>query len=62
LGAELITVDASDEFFGALHGVTDPEQKRKIVGEKFIRIFEEQAKEGWSAEVFGAGDDLSRRS
>jgi GMP synthase (glutamine-hydrolysing) len=45
LHAELITVDASDEFFSALHGVIEPEQKRKVVGEKFIRIFEEKAKQ-----------------
>jgi GMP synthase (glutamine-hydrolysing) len=45
LHAELITVEASDEFFGALKGVIEPEQKRKIVGEKFIRIFEAQAKQ-----------------
>ena len=45
LHSELIAVDASDEFFTALHGVTEPEQKRKIVGEKFIRIFEAQAKQ-----------------
>jgi GMP synthase (glutamine-hydrolysing) len=45
LHAELITVEASDEFFSALKGVTDPEQKRKIVGEKFIRIFEAQARQ-----------------
>jgi len=45
LHSELITVDASDEFFSALEGVTEPEQKRRIVGEKFIRIFEEQAKQ-----------------
>ena len=44
LHAELITVNAADEFFSALQGITDPEQKRKIVGEKFIRVFEEQAK------------------
>mgnify|MGYP001594883494 FL=1 len=43
LGAELITVEASADFLGALKGVTEPEQKRKIVGEKFIRIFEAQA-------------------
>ena len=43
--AELIAVDASDEFIRALKGVTEPEQKRKIIGEKFIRIFEEQAKQ-----------------
>jgi len=45
LHSELITVEASDEFLGALEGVTDPEQKRKVVGEKFIRIFEQQAKQ-----------------
>lgn len=43
LGAELLTVEASEEFFSALHGVTEPERKRKIVGEKFIRVFERQA-------------------
>ncbi len=45
MGAELVTVEAADEFFAALRGVTDPEQKRRIVGEKFIRIFEQQAKQ-----------------
>jgi GMP synthase (glutamine-hydrolysing) len=44
MGAKLVTVDAGKEFFAALKGVIDPEQKRKIVGEKFIRIFERQAK------------------
>jgi len=39
-GIELIHVRAGDEFFDALAGVTDPEEKRKIIGEKFIRIFE----------------------
>jgi GMP synthase (glutamine-hydrolysing) len=45
LGAELVAVHASDEYFAALQGQTDPEKKRKIVGEKFIRIFEQQAKQ-----------------
>jgi len=45
LGAELVTVDASDDFLGALKGIIDPEQKRKIVGERFIRTFEAQAKQ-----------------
>jgi GMP synthase (glutamine-hydrolysing) len=45
LGAELITVEASEEFFFALRGVTEPEQKRKIVGERFIRVFEAQAQQ-----------------
>lgn len=44
LGAELITVDAADDFLGALKGQTDPETKRRIVGEKFIRVFEREAK------------------
>jgi GMP synthase (glutamine-hydrolysing) len=44
MGAELVTVDAADEFFAALKGIADPEQKRRIVGEKFIRIFEREAK------------------
>ncbi|MFN3407336.1 MAG: glutamine-hydrolyzing GMP synthase, partial [Caldimicrobium sp.] len=38
-------VDAKKRFFNALKGVTDPEEKRKIIGELFIRIFEEVAKE-----------------
>jgi GMP synthase (glutamine-hydrolysing) len=46
-GIDLITVHAADRYFKALEGVTEPEQKRKIIGETFIRIFEdEQAKCG----------------
>jgi GMP synthase (glutamine-hydrolysing) len=41
---ELIHVDAREKFLGALAGVTEPEQKRKIIGELFIRTFEEVAK------------------
>jgi GMP synthase (glutamine-hydrolysing) len=44
MGAELITVAAAGEFFSALQGLSDPELKRKAVGEKFIRIFEQQAR------------------
>ena len=40
----LICVDAEDRFLAKLKGVTEPEQKRKIIGEEFIRIFEEEAK------------------
>ncbi len=43
LGARLVAVNAAEEFLEALAGVTDPEQKRKIIGEKFIRIFEREA-------------------
>ncbi len=42
--ARLIAVDAVDTFLDALTGVTDPEQKRIIIGEKFIRIFEAEAR------------------
>jgi GMP synthase (glutamine-hydrolysing) len=44
LGVELITVNAESQFLKALRGVTSPEQKRHIIGELFIRIFEEQAR------------------
>ena len=40
----LIRLDASDRFLGRLEGVTNPERKRKIIGEEFIRVFEEQAR------------------
>lgn len=41
---QLEVIDASDRFLSALSGVTDPEKKRKIIGELFIRVFEECAK------------------
>jgi GMP synthase (glutamine-hydrolysing) len=44
LGVELITVDAVDAFMQALRGVFDPEEKRRIIGELFIRTFERQAR------------------
>lgn len=40
----LIRVNCKDRFLGKLAGVTDPERKRKIIGEEFIRVFEEEAK------------------
>ncbi|MDD3978326.1 MAG: glutamine-hydrolyzing GMP synthase [Methanomicrobium sp.] len=45
----LLTIDAGDEFFEALSGVTDPEEKRKVIGAKFIRIFEREAKKTGAA-------------
>ncbi|MBP5734473.1 MAG: glutamine-hydrolyzing GMP synthase subunit GuaA, partial [Candidatus Methanomethylophilaceae archaeon] len=45
MGFNYVIEDASEEFFSALIGVTEPEQKRKIIGEKFIRVFERRAKE-----------------
>jgi len=43
LGVELVAVDAVQEFMQALKGVVDPEEKRRIIGERFIRTFEYQA-------------------
>ena len=42
MGIELQVVDASERFFSSLDGVTDPEKKRKVIGEQFIRVFEEE--------------------
>jgi GMP synthase (glutamine-hydrolysing) len=44
LGLNVIGVDASSKFFSDLAGVTDPEQKRKIIGRDFVEVFNEQAK------------------
>jgi GMP synthase (glutamine-hydrolysing) len=43
LGVKVIHVDASDKFLGDLKGVTDPEQKRKIIGREFVHVFQEQS-------------------
>lgn len=42
-GIDLIRVNAADRFFRALRGVTEPEEKRKIIGREFVRCFEEEA-------------------
>ncbi len=44
LGIRLVMVDAGERFLRALSGVTDPEQKRRIIGEQFIRVFESEAR------------------
>ncbi|TCD54862.1 glutamine-hydrolyzing GMP synthase [Alloscardovia theropitheci] len=44
-GIKLVTVDASDDFLSALEGVSEPERKRKIIGEKFIRTFEKATRQ-----------------
>lgn len=44
MGLNVVGVDAEDEFLQALHGVSDPEQKRKIIGKVFIDVFEREAK------------------
>jgi GMP synthase (glutamine-hydrolysing) len=43
LGVKVIHVDASDEFLGKLAGVTDPEQKRRIIGAEFVEVFQAEA-------------------
>ena len=43
LDINLDFVDASAEFYGAMKGVTEPEQKRKVIGERFIRVFERES-------------------
>src|SRR4030065_452483 len=44
LGVNVLVFDAKERFYAKLKGVVDPEQKRKIIGELFIRVFEEVAK------------------
>jgi GMP synthase (glutamine-hydrolysing) len=44
LGANLVYVDATERFLSKLEGVAEPEQKRKIIGAEFIRVFEEEAR------------------
>ena len=43
LGVKVIHVDATARFMGALSGITDPEQKRKIIGREFVHVFQEEA-------------------
>ena len=45
LGVRLVTIDATDRFLGALAGVEEPEEKRRIIGHTFIDVFEDAAKE-----------------
>lgn len=53
--ANLIYVDAVDRFLGKLADVADPEQKRKIIGAEFIRVFEEEARKLEGIEFLGQG-------
>ena len=55
LHANLIYVDASERFLGKLAGVSDPEQKRKIIGGEFIRVFEEEARKLEGIDFLGQG-------
>ncbi|WP_235498790.1 glutamine-hydrolyzing GMP synthase [Knoellia sp. Soil729] len=44
-GVDLVVVDAKEQFLSALAGVSDPEEKRKIIGREFIRVFEQAARD-----------------
>jgi len=55
LGIHLVMVDAVDRFLDALAGVTDPEQKRRIIGEQFIRVFEAEARRLGDAKFLAQG-------
>ncbi|MCL2753190.1 MAG: glutamine-hydrolyzing GMP synthase [Defluviitaleaceae bacterium] len=50
-----VRVDASDRFLAKLKGITDPEQKRKIIGHEFIAVFEEEAKKLGNVQYFAQG-------
>ncbi|MFY9099973.1 glutamine-hydrolyzing GMP synthase [Aliarcobacter cryaerophilus] len=54
-GIDLITVDASEQFLTKLAGVTDPETKRKIIGETFIEVFDKEAKKHQGVEFLAQG-------
>jgi GMP synthase (glutamine-hydrolyzing), C-terminal domain or B subunit/GMP synthase (glutamine-hydrolyzing), N-terminal domain or A subunit len=56
-GVRLVTVDAAEQFLSALAGVSDPEQKRKIIGREFIRTFE-RAQADLIAESAAGGDPI----
>lgn len=54
-GIDLITIDASEQFLTKLAGVTDPETKRKIIGETFIEVFDKEAKKHEGVEFLAQG-------
>ena len=55
LCANLVYVDATDRFLGKLEGIADPEEKRKIIGGEFIRVFEEEARKLDGIDFLGQG-------
>ena len=55
LQVNLVHIDASDRFISRLRGITDPEEKRKVVGEEFIHVFEEAAAELENTEFLAQG-------
>lgn len=55
MGMRLVTVHAAGRFFSALRGITEPEAKRRIIGEQFIRVFEEAAQAQAGARFLAQG-------
>jgi GMP synthase (glutamine-hydrolysing) len=58
LGLNVVAVDASDRFLAKLAGVTDPEQKRKAIGNEFIAVFDDEAKKIFEAEK-SSGEEVA---
>ncbi len=58
LGLNVVAVDASERFLAKLAGVTDPEQKRKAIGNEFIAVFDDEAKKIFEAEK-SAGEEIA---
>ena len=55
LGVRVVRVDAQARFLGALAGITDPEAKRKVIGRKFVEVFDEQAQRLLDVEFLAQG-------
>jgi GMP synthase (glutamine-hydrolysing) len=58
LGLNVVAVDSSERFLSKLAGVTDPEQKRKVIGNEFIAVFDDEAKKIFEAEK-SAGEEVA---
>ena len=58
LGLNVVAVDASQRFLKKLEGVTDPEKKRKVIGNEFIAVFDDEAKKIFEAEK-SAGEEVA---
>jgi GMP synthase (glutamine-hydrolysing) len=58
LGLNVVAVDASERFLAKLAGVTDPEKKRKVIGNEFIAVFDDEAKKIFEAEK-SAGEEVA---
>jgi GMP synthase (glutamine-hydrolysing) len=55
LGMRLVALEAEDEFVTALSGVVDPEKKRRVIGERFVRVFEREASRGVNTQFLAQG-------